>query len=78
MVEQLRANAIPAVAGNAAEAAVLIQAHIAKAKMLVIATPDTLHVRKMIEIARALNPTIESVARTHSDEEHVGKKGETH
>jgi CPA2 family monovalent cation:H+ antiporter-2 len=71
MVEQLRKNDVPAVAGNAAEPAVLIQAHIARAAMLVIATPDTFHVRAMIEIARTLNPAIETVVRTHSDEEAV-------
>jgi monovalent cation:H+ antiporter-2, CPA2 family len=69
IVDSLRKRGIPAVAGNAAEAAVLIQAHIARAKMLVIATPDTFHVRTMIEIARALNPSIESIVRTHSETE---------
>jgi CPA2 family monovalent cation:H+ antiporter-2 len=39
--------------------------------MLVIATPDTFHVRHMIETARALNPGIETVVRTHSEEEAV-------
>ncbi|MGH7888093.1 MAG: cation:proton antiporter, partial [Candidatus Binatia bacterium] len=39
IVEQLRARDIPAVSGDAADAAVLIQAHIQRARMLVIATP---------------------------------------
>ena len=69
LVEQLRKQGIPAVAGNAAEPAVLIQAHIARASMLVIATPDTFHVRAMIETARALNPSIESLVRTHNEHE---------
>ncbi|MYM33109.1 Kef family K(+) transporter [Duganella sp. FT94W] len=69
IVDQLRKDGIPAVAGNAGEPAVLIQAHIAHAAMLVIATPDTFHVRAMIETARALNPNIKSVVRTHSDAE---------
>lgn len=69
LVAQLRKNDTPAVAGNAAEPAVLIQAHIARANMLVIATPDTFHVRKMIEIARMLNPQIQCVLRTHNEEE---------
>ncbi len=68
-VEHLRKNGIPAVSGDAAEPAVLIQAHVARARMLVIATPDAARARKMIEIARMLNPAIEIVARTHSDEE---------
>jgi len=35
----------------------------------VIATPDTFHVRKMIETARALNPSIESIVRSHNEKE---------
>ncbi|WP_343730438.1 YbaL family putative K(+) efflux transporter [Duganella sp.] len=69
VVDQLRKDGVNAVAGNAGEPAVLIQAHIAHASMLVIATPDTFHVRSMIETARALNPNIKTVVRTHSDEE---------
>ena len=69
VVDQLRKDGINAVAGNAGEPAVLIQAHIAHASMLVIATPDTFHVRAMIETARALNPNIKTVVRTHSDAE---------
>ena len=69
IVEKLRAQNIPAVAGDAAEPAVLIQAHIAHARMLVIATPDTFGVRRMVETARMLNPGIESVVRTHSEDE---------
>ncbi len=68
-VQELRHNGVPAVAGNAAEPAVLIQAHIANASVLVIATPDTFHVRTMIEIARALNPGIDTVVRTHSEKD---------
>ena len=69
IVDQLRKDGIHAVAGNAGEPAVLIQAHIARAGMLVIATPDTFHVRAMIETARLLNPNIKSVVRAHGDEE---------
>ena len=47
----------------------MIQAHVAHASMLVVATPDTFNVRQMIKIARALNPAIETVVRTHNEEE---------
>ena len=76
LVDQLRKEGAHAVAGNAGEPAVLIQAHIARAAMLVIATPDTFHVRTMIETARALNPNIKTVVRTHSDEEAELLRGE--
>jgi CPA2 family monovalent cation:H+ antiporter-2 len=69
LVENLRKKGIAAVSGNAADPAVLIQAHIANAAMLVVATPDPLNVRQMAETARALNPAIEIVLRTHSEEE---------
>ena len=69
LVEKLRASGLAAVAGNAAEPEVLIQAHIANARMMVIATPDLLDVRQMIATARALNPSIETVVRTHNETE---------
>jgi CPA2 family monovalent cation:H+ antiporter-2 len=69
VVEDLRRHDQPAVAGNAADPAVLIQAHIARASMLVIATPDTFHVRAMVETAKALNPGIRCVVRSHNEEE---------
>ena len=69
VVEGLRQRNIPAVSGNASEPAVLIQAHVARASLLVIATPDPVQVRKMVDIARTLNPKIETLLRTHSDEE---------
>ena len=47
----------------------LIQAHVAGASLLVIAAPDTPQVRRMVEIARTLNPRIGVLIRTHSDEE---------
>jgi CPA2 family monovalent cation:H+ antiporter-2 len=68
-VQQLRAQGIAAVSGDASQPMVLIQAHIARAGMLIIATPDTVAVRRMAEIARKLNPTIEIVVRTHDEEE---------
>ncbi len=69
VVEGLRERGIPAVSGDASDPAVLIQAHVARAQMLVIAIPDAFAARKMIEIARALRPSLEIVARAHSDEE---------
>jgi K+:H+ antiporter len=37
--------------------------------MLVIAIPDAFQARQIIEAARTLNPAIETVVRTHSEEE---------
>jgi LysM repeat protein len=60
---------VPAVSGDASDPAVLVQAHIARATILVIATPDTFNVRQMINTARTLNPEIETIVRTHNEEE---------
>jgi CPA2 family monovalent cation:H+ antiporter-2 len=68
-VEALREEGLAAVSGDLGDPSVLIQAHIAKASMLVIATPDTVHVRQMVETARLLNPSIEVIVRTHSEDE---------
>jgi len=69
IVEDLRERGIPAVSGDASLPEVLVQAHIARARMLVIATPDTLGVRQMAAHARLLNPGIEIVVRSHNEEE---------
>jgi CPA2 family monovalent cation:H+ antiporter-2 len=76
IVEKLRESGIPAVAGDASDPAVLIQAHVARARMLVIAIPDTVDVRRMVDVARTLNPRIDIVVRTHSEEEAVLLKKE--
>jgi CPA2 family monovalent cation:H+ antiporter-2 len=69
IVESLRAQHIPAVCGDAANPDVLIQAHITHASLLIAATSNTFHVRSMIDIAHKLNPGIETVIRTHDEEE---------
>jgi monovalent cation:H+ antiporter-2, CPA2 family len=69
IVEELRARGLNAVAGDATDPSVLVQAHVARALMLVVATPDSFSVRRMIEIAYMLNPGIQTVVRTHSEEE---------
>jgi CPA2 family monovalent cation:H+ antiporter-2 len=69
LVEDLRGQGLAAVSGDATDPAVLVQAHVAEAAMLVIATPDTLGVRKMVETARLLNPHIEVVVRSRSEDE---------
>ena len=69
LVKKLRERGIHAVAGDAADPVILVQAHIARARMLVIAAPDTFRARRMIEFTRVLNPKIEILVRTHSEEE---------
>jgi CPA2 family monovalent cation:H+ antiporter-2 len=76
-VERQRARGLAAVAGDAAEPGVLIQAHIARAAMLVVAAPDAFDVRRMIATARALNAQIRCAVRSHSDAEAELLRGES-
>jgi len=70
IVSNLRAEGINAVSGDAgSDPAVLIQAHVARARALVIATPDAAAAQAMIDVAQKLRPGIHCVVRTHSDDE---------
>ena len=53
--------------GNAAEPAVLIQAHIADRAHAGHRDARDVEVRKMVEIARTLNPAIEVAVRSHNE-----------
>jgi len=69
VVERLRKRGIAAVSGDAADTAVLKRAHVAGARLLVIAIPDALQARTIAEHARTVRPDIEIVVRAHSDDE---------
>jgi CPA2 family monovalent cation:H+ antiporter-2 len=69
IVERLRGQGLAAVSGDAGDAAALVQARVADARLLVVAVPHALRARQIIEIARALHPSIGIVCRAHSDEE---------
>ncbi|QKX16046.1 YbaL family putative K(+) efflux transporter [Microbulbifer sp. YPW1] len=67
-VEALRAEGIPAVCGDGADEEVLIQAHVARARMLIVTVPDTLRSRKMLETAKLLRPGISILVCAESEE----------
>lgn len=69
LIVRLRASGIPAVYGEASDPSVLIQGHIARASMLIIAISDTVNVRRMMQYAYKLNPRVEAVVRMHNEEE---------
>ena len=69
LVERLRAQGQAAVFGDASSADTLVQAHVAQARMLVVASPDAPGARRMIETARTLNPGIAVVVRSHNPQE---------
>jgi CPA2 family monovalent cation:H+ antiporter-2 len=65
-VEALRAQGQAAVLGDASDPAVLVQAHIAQAALLIVAGGDSLQARRMVETARTLNPGIRVLLRAAS------------
>ena len=67
-VQALRERGQAAVLGDATEAGVLVQAHVATARTLVVALADTREVALMINTARALNPKLRIVVRAPHDE----------
>ena len=68
-VESLRRAGIASVSGELERPEVLVQAHVARAAALLIATDDRLDAGRITAIARTLNPGIEIVLRAHGDEE---------
>jgi CPA2 family monovalent cation:H+ antiporter-2 len=67
-IDALRQQGFAAVVGNARDPAVLVQAHVAEAGLLVIAVPQSTDVRPMVETARTLNPGIGIVARAEDED----------
>lgn len=55
---------------------VLVQAHVARAAVLIVAVRDTFKARQMIETARALNPAIKTIVRVDGEEEASLLRGE--
>ena len=69
LVERLRREKRVAVNGDATQSDILSEARVGAAQVLVIAMPETLHVRQMVRQARRVNPAIAVVLRTHNAEE---------
>src|SRR5690606_19616433 len=76
LFERLRDRGIPAVYGDASSRGVLLMAGLRRARLLVVASPDGFQARRILEIARTENPGIETVVRTHSEEELAWLKGQ--
>jgi monovalent cation:H+ antiporter-2, CPA2 family len=67
-VARLREQGLPAVYGDATAPDVLTHARLEYARLLAVATPDAILAKQMIEVAREVNPDIDTVVRTHSEE----------
>lgn len=68
-VEAMRALGVAAVYGDATRPGILEHARPEFARLLVVASPDPYHARHIIELARARNPGIDIIVRTHADTE---------
>lgn len=67
--EKLKMSGRQVIFGDATREEVLAAASPRHARLLVVALPDAFHARQVIALARKANPAIETVVRTHSDEE---------
>lgn len=68
-VLQLRDQGVSVIQGNAAIPAVLERAELARAQALIVAIPDPVAVRQIVDYARQHHPPLPVIARTHSEDE---------
>ncbi|MEN3952716.1 YbaL family putative K(+) efflux transporter [Iodidimonas sp. SYSU 1G8] len=68
-LEHLHGRGIEAIAGNAASAEVLAAANLAEARWLFVAIPESFEAGQVVSQARAINPSLNIIARAHSDAE---------
>lgn len=80
LVDNLRQQGMHALYGNAVDVDVLQRANIASARWLLVAIPGVFEAGQLIEHARLANPSIEIIARAHSEAEiqHLEKHGASH
>lgn len=69
LAERLRDHGTHVVYGDATREEVLGATLPELARLIVVALPDAFQARRVISLARRLNPDIETVVRTHSEEE---------
>ena len=75
LVEELRRAGVGALNGDAANPILLDHAHLARARLLVVAVPDPLTVRQVVEHARRARPDLPIVARVHDRGEQLRYAG---
>jgi CPA2 family monovalent cation:H+ antiporter-2 len=75
--EKARGDGFPVLAGNAASTGLLAAANIAGARRLFVTVPEAFEAGQVVQQARAANPTLDIVARAHSDAavDHLKKLG---
>jgi CPA2 family monovalent cation:H+ antiporter-2 len=73
-VEALRKQGLVVIYGDATAAGVLEAAHVAQARLLIVAIPPGFQKRRIIELARRANPGIDTAIRTHTAAEVAALK----
>ena len=78
-VATLRQGGVEALAGNAADPEIIAAANLGQARCLFVAIPDAFEGGQVVQQARAINPTLPIVARSHSEaeSEHLLRHGAT-
>jgi CPA2 family monovalent cation:H+ antiporter-2 len=69
IVARLQEQGIETIVGNAAKPAVISAANLAQARWLFVAIPNGFEAGQAVEQARKANPTLDIVARAHTDAE---------
>jgi CPA2 family monovalent cation:H+ antiporter-2 len=75
-VEELRGRGVAVIFGDASRPGILEQALVARARLLVVATPGAYRTREILRLARTLNPDLDTVVRTHSEAEQRYLEGQ--
>ena len=76
VIEELRERNVNSIYGDATDPAVLIQAHIHEAAILVLAIENEILCRKIVETAKILRPTIETVMPAENEEDAKALKAD--
>jgi CPA2 family monovalent cation:H+ antiporter-2 len=76
---KLKGQGTEAIVGNAADPEIIKAANLAAARCLLVAIPDAFEGGQVVEQARAINPALTIIARSHSEAEnaHLLKHGAT-
>lgn len=65
----LRDQGVETIAGNAAKADILHSANLAEARQVIVAIPNAFEAGQIVQQAKMANPSIDVIARAHSDAE---------
>jgi monovalent cation:H+ antiporter-2, CPA2 family len=69
--EALRGRDLPVIYGDATRPEVLADAHLERARLVVVAAPDAYQTRAILSLARRINPDVAVIVRTHSQDERA-------